>query len=334
MSRRRPEARPLVGGHVSTAGGLHNATANARRIGAEVIQIFPSNPRQWRSYPYTGEELQDFARSLARHQLPLYVHTTYLLSLASPDESLRATSAQSLAEAYRFAARCGAAALITHVGSHHGEGTATVAPRVIETCLAARSLARALLQHDAAAQSEQATPEATMAAAPDTSPAHTALPDAVRRCRELPLLMETGAGSGNIIGSLADLQLLLALLDGCQVPCGICLDTAHLFAAGFPLHTAEGVETLLAYLQARGMLERVGAVHLNDCATPLGSRHDRHANLWEGHIGRTGLQAVLGHPALRDVPFILEVPGFDGHGPDRRNVLRARRMRRAALASS
>lgn len=327
MGRRRPEVLPLMGGHVSTAGSLLNATANARRIGAEVIQVFPSNPRQWRSHPYTGEELRDFARSLAQHRLPLYVHTTYLLSLASPDEGLHATSTHSLAEAYRFAARCGAAALVTHVGSHHGQGTDAVAPRIVQACVAARSEARSLLEQDDAAG--EGCPAAGPAAG--TTPPDAAGPCTLQRFGGLPLLMETAAGSGHIIGSLQDLHLLLALLDQAGVPCGICLDTAHLFAAGFALHTAEGVETLLAHLHARGMLERVGAVHLNDCETPLGSRRDRHANLWEGLIGRAGLQAVVGHPALRAVPFILEVPGFEGHGPDRRNMLRARRMRRAAL---
>jgi len=288
-----------------------------------VIQIFPSNPRQWRSYPYTAEALRDFARSLARHRLPLYVHTTYLLNLGSPDEGLRARSAHSLAEAYRFAARCGAAALITHVGSHHGAGTAAVAPRVVQTCIAARSEARSLLERDKAAEEGRPSPGATASG--------THEPGMLQRFEELPLLMETGAGSGRIIGTLEDLHLLLTLLDRAGVPCGICLDTAHLFAAGFPLHTTEGAETLLACLQVRQMLGRVGAVHLNDCETLLGSRRDRHANLWEGRIGRVGLQAMLGQPALRAVPFILEVPGFDGHGPDRRNLLRARRMRRAAL---
>lgn len=316
MRSAQPEPRPLIGAHVSTAGGLLNAISNATRISAEVIQVFPTNPRRWRPYPYTGQELQEFAQALLDHRLSLYVHTTYLLNLASPDEALRATSAKSLAEAYRFAAHCGAAALVTHIGSHHGEGTVAVAARIIATCMAARSHARHLLEQDTA----------------DDHPGGAA---SLRRFETMPLLMETSAGSGHIIGTLDDLDLLLGMLAECDgVPAGICLDTAHVFAAGTPLHTPEDAQALVALLQSKRLLERLGAVHFNDCETALGSKHDRHANLWEGQIGRAGLQAVMGAPQLARVPFILEVPGFEGHGPDRRNVLRARRMRRAALTEA
>ncbi|HSH71321.1 MAG TPA: TIM barrel protein, partial [Deferrisomatales bacterium] len=110
---------------------------------------------------------------------------------------------------------------------------------------------------------------------------------------------------------------------------GVCLDSAHLFATGYRVHTPGGLgETLDAFDSALGP-GRVGLVHLNDSATGLGARRDRHANLWTGEIGREGLAGWLAEPRLRDVPFVLETPGFDGRGPDHRNLWRAKRLRGA-----
>lgn len=310
MTPAQRRERPLVGAHVSTAGSLLNGVSKARRIGAEVIQVFATNPRQWRSYPYSEEDLSAFARALAGARLQVYVHTSYLLNLASPDENLRERSIRSLAEAYRFAALCGASALITHVGSHQGRGIETVASQVLDACTAARMAAQLLLAQEAEQGSALAERN-------------------LRSFATLPLLLETSAGGANTIGTLRDLRLLL---QAAEFPAGMCPDTAHLFAAGWALHTEQGARDLLHLLEEEDLLRTVGAVHLNDCATALGSRHDRHANLWEGKMGREGLEYLLGHPALAATPFILEVPGFDDHGPDRRNVLRARRMRRAALS--
>jgi deoxyribonuclease-4 len=143
------------------------------------------------------------------------------------------------------------------------------------------------------------------------------------------LLLETSAGGGDSLGrSPAELGRLVRGLDRAGVPAGVCLDTAHLFAAGYPVHLEQGLEALLEELGAEVGLDRVGLVHLNDSRSGLGSLADRHENLWEGRIGRKGLAGWVCHPALREVPFVLEVPGFDGRGPDRRNLGRARRLRR------
>jgi deoxyribonuclease-4 len=128
---------------------------------------------------------------------------------------------------------------------------------------------------------------------------------------------------------LTELARLLAELPGDG---GLCLDSAHLFAAGVPVHTAAGVDRLAADLDALAGPGAVRLVHLNDSKKEFGSLHDQHENLWQGRIDRAGLTAFLGHPAFREVPFILEVPGIDGHGPDRLNIRRAKLMRRQAPA--
>lgn len=267
-----------------------NAVEKARSISAELIQIFPSNPRMWRPAAYSPEDVQAFARALERSGLQLFLHAIYLINLASPDPALRRRSARALAETFRFASACSALGVVIHVGSHHGDGFETALPRVIETVAEAREASGG---------------------------------DPV-------LLVESSAGGGNSVGgSLWELSRLVDVLPGST---GICLDTAHLFAAGHPLHTPAGLEALVDELAGLGLLPTLGLIHLNDCSTALGSHHDRHADLWEGRLGRAGLELILGHPTFRQTPFVLEVPGADGHGPDRRNVRRARLMRRTALA--
>ena len=146
-----------------------------------------------------------------------------------------------------------------------------------------------------------------------------------------PLLLETSAGGGDSLGrSPAELGELVSAF---PTRLGVCLDSAHLFAGGYSVHTEAGLAELVTELRREALLERVGLVHLNDCKTPLGSYADRHENLWEGLLGRAGLRTFMAQPAFRHVPFVLEVPGFAGHGPDSRNMRRARILRREVSAA-
>ncbi len=280
---------PLIGAHVSVAGGLDKVVPRARRIGAEVVQIFPSNPRQWRCPEPSPGALEPFGQALRRAGLPLFVHTIYLINLASPDPALRERSAAALGHALRFGALAGAAGVVTHIGFHRGEGFDRALGRVVSSVDRARRIA---------------------------APRSGALP---------PLLLETGAGSRGSLGSTPEeLGRLVEALPGRP---GVCLDTAHLFAAGFAIHTPAGLEEFFDRLEAGVGAERVGLVHLNDSRSALGSRSDRHENLWEGEIGRAGLALWVRAPRLRRVPFVLETPGFGREGPDRRNVRRAKLLR-------
>ncbi|NLE73171.1 MAG: deoxyribonuclease IV [Actinobacteria bacterium] len=289
------DTRPLppLGAHVSTAGALANAERTARRLGAEAIQVFSSNPRRWHMHAYSEDDLAAFGKNLRRRNVQLFVHTSYLINLASPDGVLRERSAAALAGAYSFGRATSATALVTHVGSHRGDGFVAAKTRIVETIRRARDTLEG----------------------------------------ELPqLLLETSAGGGHSVGaSIAELGELVALL-GPGI--GVCLDTAHLFAAGVPIHTVSGLDRLICSLHKAKLVGKVGLIHFNDSATGLGSKRDRHANLWEGVIGRDGLMLALAHPLFREVPFILEVPGFDGRGPDVRNMRRARLMRRALEAAA
>jgi deoxyribonuclease-4 len=278
-------------------------------IGAQAVQIFSSNPRTWQTRRAAREEMAALVAGLRHHRLALFFHTIYLINLASPDESLRSRSADSLAHALVTGARAGAAGVVTHVGSHRGEGFDAALSRVVEAVRAAEARARASL----AALNETA-----------------GLP---------PLLLETGAGAGAVVGArLEELAALVGALNPRVAPSeatldvGLCLDTAHMFAAGYPVHEAAGLEAVIDELTGGGLLSKVGLIHLNDSGGAFASNRDRHANPGEGLIGYDALGRVVRHPALAHIPFVLETPGTDGHGPDAANIAVVRAMRAGAPA--
>ncbi len=141
----------------------------------------------------------------------------------------------------------------------------------------------------------------------------------------VPYLLETGSGSRGSVGSC--LEDLVELARGLGRDTRICADTAHLFAAGEPVHTAWGLDEWLSAVAAALGPGAVGLVHLNDSKTPFASGRDRHENLGQGEIGGRALARWVRHPALRTVPFVIETPGFERQGPDRQNLARARRYR-------
>jgi deoxyribonuclease-4 len=288
---------PRIGAHVSVAGGVAKALARARTIGAEAIQIFAGNPRQWRRPAHAPQDLRAGGDLLRQAGLPVFVHTIYLINLASPDPGLREQSASALAAALVFGARIGGAGVVTHIGSHRGAGFEKAVGWATGALTDALTRARREL-----ADSGDFEPE-----------------------RLPPLRLEASAGSAGSVG--ANPAELGRILRDLPADAGVCLDTAHLFAAGFAIHTSAGLAAFLEDLERHVGLERVGPIHLNDSKSDLGSRSDRHENLWQGKIGRSGLTPWVRHPAFQRVCFLLETPGFDQQGPDRKNLRRAKRMR-------
>ena len=289
---------PLIGAQIRTAGGLALVPERALAMGAEAVQVFNTNPRTWRPRRPGPDEIAALRAGLGRRDLPLFLHTIYLINLASPDERLRQLSAEALAQALVLGSLTAAAGVVTHVGSHRGEGFVAAAGRVVAAVDAAMNRASGEL-------------------------------DALGRESRLPhLLLETGAGSGGTVGGR--LEELAGLLSALPPSCGLCLDTAHLFAAGYPVHTASGLERLVEELRERRLLPVARLVHLNDSKTPFASNRDRHENPGEGYIGLTGLARVVRHPALSALPFVLETPGPDKHGPDAATVALVKLMREGA----
>ncbi len=280
-----PAPLPL-GSHMSIAGGVSRAFARAEACGCTVMQIFVKNNNRWRGTPLTDEEAARFAAERARTGIwPVLAHNTYLVNLASGQAAIRERSIACTVDELRRCHRLGLPGLILHPGAHGGAGTE-------------RGIARIA---------------AAMQRIFDRTPGI--------RTR---LLFETTTGAGTLLGARADeLARILAAVDA-PGRTGICLDTCHLFAAGYELRDEAGYETTIRAFDAAVGLGTVYALHLNDSRAPRGSRRDRHAHIGEGEIGDAGFRFIMTDPRLRPVPKILETPK-EGDA-DRRNLARLRRL--------
>ncbi len=272
-----------IGAHVKTAGGLPTAFDRARAIGAEAIQIFGSPPQSWRITDHKPEDIERFRALMAETGIePVFIHGTYLVNLASADPANLARSVGNLKFSMNLCAAIGASGVIFHVGSHKGAGFEAVLPQIANSI-------RDILE-----------------AAP----------------AESRLVLENSAGMGGSVGSkLAELG---AIIRAVGVPLSdrlqVCFDTQHAYAAGYDVTSEAGLESTMAEFEREIGLDRLVAVHANDSKISLAGGVDRHDNIGDGHIGRQGFERIMRHPALREIPFLLEVPGFDGEGPDKQNV--------------
>lgn len=275
------------GGHVSIAGGLDRAIERGKDITADCIQIFVAAPQRWLEAKHSDEAVAAFLAARREAGIaPILLHGPYLINLGSADEALRQRSADAIASQLEWSDRLGAMGVVFHVGSFGKED------REIGMSRAAESIA-AILDRSAASS---------------------------------PLLLETTAGAGNSIGGrFEDLGELIERLN--QSPrLQVCLDTCHIFAAGYPCTTTADLDQTMAEFDRFIGLDRLTALHLNDSEGPFGSHRDRHANIGEGQIGIDGFRAIVNHPALRELPGFLEVPGFAGEGPDEENLRRLRSL--------
>jgi deoxyribonuclease-4 len=278
---------PILGAHVSSSGGLHLAFERAAAMGAIAIQCHPTPPGYWGSPKLDDDRVASFREAADRAgNPPFYFHAVYLINLAGDDSTLRQRSESTLAGYLAAADRLAISGVIFHTGSHKGAGFENVLPQIREHLL--RVLDRA-------------------------DPKHARL------------LIENNAGLGGCVG--AKFEEVRALLDAVDDPrTAVCFDTCHAFASGYDIRTPEGVKKTLDDLDRAVGLERVECVHANDSQTGLGSNRDRHANIGSGQIGDDGFRALLHEPRLARLPFVLEVPGLDGQGPDKANMDALRRL--------
>ncbi len=275
---------------MSIAGGLDRAPLRGRQVGCDTIQVFTKSNRQWRAKPLSDREVEAFKANLQATGIgPVVAHDCYLVNLAAPRASLWKKSVAAFRQEMDRAERLGIPYLVTHPGSHAGTGEAEGIRRVAE---ALNVLQPALSRHGGAR-----------------------------------ILLETTAGQGTSLGYR--FEQLAAILDQVERAdrVGMCLDTCHVFAAGYDIRTADGYRKTMRELDACLGLHRVQVIHLNDSLQGLGSRVDRHAHIGDGRLGLEPFRWLLSDPAFRGVPMILETPKDDDFvKADRRNLARLRRL--------
>jgi deoxyribonuclease-4 len=288
-----------IGAHVRGGGKLIPSLELGVEMGATSIQIFTQSPRMWKPSLYAPEVLAAFREAEAETPAirNTFCHATYLINLATSDAELFEKSVQTLTHNLSVARGMGSSGLVLHVGSHHGAGFDQVVRQIAD------AFERALAEADP-------------------------VPDGVADC---PILIENAAGSGGTVGrSFEEIRFLIDACNG-DDRLGLCIDTQHLWASGFDFSTIAGTERLIEEIEFSVGMSRLRAFHLNDSKIALGGNVDRHANIGEGTIGSKGLAALVGHPRVRDLPLILEVPGT-GDGPRAYDVEVAKQVVTAGIA--
>lgn len=274
----------FLGAHESITGGLHKAIERIGSINGTALQIFSQNQRQWRTRVLTAEEVQEFQQAWQRWgDFPIAVHGSYLINLASAQDETRLKSVRALAEELQRTAALAIPYVVIHPGSHGKTGTEAGIAKIV------KGLDEAYLRADLG----------------DDPPM---------------ILLETIAGQGTGIG--ATFAELAAILNGCACSAhlGVCLDTCHIFAAGYDFRTPETFEhTFQQFAEILG-LDRLKFIHMNDSQKGLGSRVDRHEHIGRGEIGLAGFAQIMAADFLRDLPMTLETPKEEDLQEDRRNM--------------
>lgn len=272
----------IIGGHISTAGGLHKCHANAAAINADLIQIFGASPRQWKAALPTPETLEKFFQERDKYgKKPLFLHASYLPNLGTPNDEMYEKSIENLAIHLQIAELLEAEGLIYHIGSYKDSTTAAAFQKVADGMLKVL----------------------------EKSPG------------KAHLIMENSAGGGAKIGITLEEIGEIYHLAGQNPRIKVCIDTAHAFECGLIENFSPAELTHLTSECDRLFgLQNLTVLHVNDSKTPFNSRSDRHENIGDGKIGLTAFQNLAKADYLKDLPWILEVPGHDNQGPDLPNV--------------
>ena len=281
---------PPLGAHLSIAGGVENALLTAERLGCQTVQLFTKNSNQWVGKPFGPDEPARFRRTLRRTRLRFATaHDSYLINLASPHPVLWRKSVEAFADELVRAEALGLKYLVTHPGAHVGAGEEAGLANVV----------RALDE------------------------VHARYPDF-----RVKVLLELTAGQGTCLGNRFEhLAAILALV---REPkrLGVCFDTCHVFAAGYPLGTHAEYQATFAEFDRVIGLKRLKLFHLNDSKKGLGSRVDRHEHIGRGCLGPDPFRRLLNDPRFRETPMILETPkeGPDGSDMDPVNLATLREL--------
>ncbi len=274
-------AKPLLGAHESVAGGLHLAFERIERAGGEALQIFTRNQRQWNPAELGVEEIELFKAAHEKSNgMPVASHASYLVNLATAKKELLEKSVHNLALELTRCAQLGVPYVVLHPGSHGGAGVEVGLERFT------RGLDMAI----------------------------------ERGGVDVQVLVETTAGQGTGLGS--SFEELSYILENSKFPelLGVCVDTCHIFAAGYELRTEDGYQATVAAMESSVGLDKIRFFHLNDSKKDLGSRVDRHEHIGKGTIGLSGFKNLLNDSRFAGLPMTLETPKSESLAEDRESL--------------
>lgn len=285
------EAGVLLGAHMSIAGGIDLAPLRGQQVGCRAIQLFTKSSNQWRARPLSPDEIERYRLNLQGAGITTTVaHDSYLINLASNDPALHQRSMAAFHEELERAEVLEIPYLVAHPGAHMGAGEAAGLRRV------GKSIGELLKR---------------------------------TKGYQVQVVLETTAGQGTTLGHT--FEQIATLLDQIGLPerTGVCLDTCHVFAAGYDIRTAEGYGEVLHEFDRVVGISHLKVIHLNDSKKDLGCRVDRHEHIGKGAIGLDAFRCVVTDPRLLGLPMILETPkNEDFVLADRRNLKTLRRLAR------
>lgn len=261
----------LLGAHVSTSGGIYNAIKNGENLKCDAIQIFTKSQMRWDAKPLKEKDVEKFKKMWSVSRIKkIIVHDSYLINLGSPDPEKHKKSKLSFIDEIKRAKKLGANFLVFHPGAHMGEGESKCIKRIGDTL-------------------NEITTEVDS--------------------ENLIILIETTAGQGTNVGyRFEHLRDILAIVNNPE-KFGVCIDTCHIFAAGYDIRTADAYKNVMREFNGLIGINKIFAFHLNDAKVDLGSRVDRHENIGVGQIGKDAFGFIVNDRRFESVPMVLETPG-------------------------
>lgn len=277
-----------LGAHESIQGGLHQALRRGSEVGGETVQLWTKSGRRWLADPLTEEAIAQFQSARSAVQIhPVVAHAAYLINIASPKDDLYQKSIRALTHEVERCEQLGIPYLVLHPGAHTGAGTQQGLARIGEA-----------LNYVHAATAGY----------------------------NVKILLETSAGQGSSMGATFNelAQMLEKTRENERL--GVCLDTCHIFAAGYDLRTTEAYATTMAQFDEIIGIPQLKVIHLNDSKVPLNHHKDQHAHIGKGHLGEASFRHLLNDPRLAGLPGILETPKSKDLHEDRENLAVLRRL--------
>lgn len=278
----------LIGSHMSIAGGVYNSLTSGQELGCTTIQIFTKSNNQWKARPLTGEEISQFLTKQKETLIsPVVAHDSYLINVASPDKALQKKSIDALLIELQRCEALGISHLVMHPGSHVGTGEKEGIKRIAEALNWLHSQSKDF---------------------------------------KTQIALETTAGQGTNLGYRFEQIAEIMDLTEQNKRLSVCLDTCHIFAAGYDIRTEKGYEKTVDEFDKIIGLDKLEVIHFNDSVKDFGSKVDRHEHIGKGKIGLEGFKFFMTDKRFENIPKILETPKDEEGKFDRMNLATLRKL--------